>query len=575
MVIDYAILFRWAMSVEVHAFFRGKLPDKLALARALRELGFPLRFNPPKGSLEGHSGFLPMTWDGDETGFEFEVISDPEGFDECRVDGVDPTLDRCAVFRVGGDMTELFAAQAGASALAKLTGGTVYDPEGGRVRSLDEAIADARGTLDLIAGSRKRHPRGTRPADIRHYLKPLLKERRDLVLQGRHLFIRSARHFLRGVWLSREDQYALTVSLYFQRLHRPAQAAGVRKLVANYLYVWQPHFEPWLFDTLEYSFEEAQKVTSLSAIADQDLRDFLPTRSIFRNCLIDYLLAGERELAEALVLRAENSGDRVWGNEQRALFERDIEQLCAECHAQQARTAQIFKLGVAWQPTPFPVEVAKPARPSLTYELPFSPVKWPGLVEEITQPAPRAPGEIVFCREWTNRNGSILAIVPLTRDQAHAVHDNHEGYTMFARLAGGELLILDRDTYPSPRDPAQPQNPDSRVQRFVLRLRGERTELFAHFSDQYAETGTIDIDHARLINLDGKDYRVDIDLTGGTWRPARNREKHFPDPLITEAERALMRIPVPQFGEYEDFPALANKLLEHGGAEKFQLGADT
>src|SRR2546425_12001625 len=48
------------MAMETHVFFRGKLPSKAALQRAMKELGFPLSIKPATGSLEQQSGFMPM-----------------------------------------------------------------------------------------------------------------------------------------------------------------------------------------------------------------------------------------------------------------------------------------------------------------------------------------------------------------------------------------------------------------------------------------------------------------------------------------------------------------------------------
>ena len=39
------------MSMETHVFFRGKLPTKAALSRAMKELGFSFSISPSTGSL--------------------------------------------------------------------------------------------------------------------------------------------------------------------------------------------------------------------------------------------------------------------------------------------------------------------------------------------------------------------------------------------------------------------------------------------------------------------------------------------------------------------------------------------
>ena len=54
------------MSIEMHVFFRGKLPSKAALSRALKELGFPFTNKPATGSLEQQSGYIPMLLRRDE-----------------------------------------------------------------------------------------------------------------------------------------------------------------------------------------------------------------------------------------------------------------------------------------------------------------------------------------------------------------------------------------------------------------------------------------------------------------------------------------------------------------------------
>jgi hypothetical protein len=77
------------MSMETHVFFRGKLPTKAALSRAMKELGFPFSITPSTGSLEQQSGFMPMKRRGEETGVEFDVYSDHAAVEEFADVGVD------------------------------------------------------------------------------------------------------------------------------------------------------------------------------------------------------------------------------------------------------------------------------------------------------------------------------------------------------------------------------------------------------------------------------------------------------------------------------------------------------
>jgi hypothetical protein len=41
------------MAMEIHVFFRGKLPSKAALGKTMKELDFPLSLKPATGPLEG------------------------------------------------------------------------------------------------------------------------------------------------------------------------------------------------------------------------------------------------------------------------------------------------------------------------------------------------------------------------------------------------------------------------------------------------------------------------------------------------------------------------------------------
>ena len=123
------------MAMEIHVFFRGKLPKKAALGRTMKELGFPLWVKPATGPLEGHSGYLPMRLEREDTGVEFDIFEGRSIIDEFGLEEVDPSLDRVGSFRWGGDEDEMLAALCGAAALAKLTNGTVFDEAGDRLLS--------------------------------------------------------------------------------------------------------------------------------------------------------------------------------------------------------------------------------------------------------------------------------------------------------------------------------------------------------------------------------------------------------------------------------------------------------
>lgn len=557
------------MSVEVHVFFRGKLPAKASLVGSLRDWGFPLTFSPGTGPLDKHEGFVPMRFGGEETGFEFEVISDPADLQEYRQDEIDPALDRCAVFRLG-DMIDLFAAQSVAAALAKLTGGTVYDPEEGRVQPLDDAIAAARSTFDIVMSSRRKRPRGTRPADIRHYLKPLLKERPDLVLRGRHLFIRPVRHVLRGAGLWRESPYGLEISIHFKRLYLPRDL-GSSFATARRVDVWQPYFEPWLLDVLQHDvFDLAGQIAGISDLADFDHRRGPGTRHY---CVLDYLLSGERDRAEALVQEYERTLAPSVGARERALFERNIDDLCAECHRQEAETAKALELGDMWQPTPFPVEVPHSVRRQQTDEPPFVSTPWAAMREPVTAAPPAVPDEVAFARSWTTRKGSVVPVAPLTRDQAQAMHDNDESYCLIVPLSGGDWLILDRNSGWSPHDPDSPRRPSNRNwDQYRMRILGPERYLYAHFWQSGAAPGTVRLwsIHASDTHANSRwdalvDYARGLIRTHGLWKGEAAPDEQ----PLARSDGALWQLALPRLGEYEEFLARTNAFLEHIGYGRF------
>jgi hypothetical protein len=142
------------MSMETHVFFTGSLPSKADLERRMQELGFPFKIIPPHDSLEGQKGFLPMMNGDAETGVEFDVFDGKEDTEFYENVGADPSLDRIANFRWGGDFQEAAAGMCGAAALAGLVGGVVFDEAEDRLMSVDEAIEVARSTLDFLASGK-------------------------------------------------------------------------------------------------------------------------------------------------------------------------------------------------------------------------------------------------------------------------------------------------------------------------------------------------------------------------------------------------------------------------------------
>lgn len=210
------------MSMEIHVFFRGKLPTKPALAKAMKELGFPLTIPSPKDSLEKQDGFLPMLLRDEEAGAEFDAFEGRARVAEAagdRESALDRSFDRGARFRFGGNENEMVSAICASAALAKLVGGVVLDAESGELMPVDKAIAWAKETLGRAKPTDKRF--GTRPTDLKRYLKPLLEQREDLVLVDRLLLIRPVRHLIRGAYFARSGKYDFRVWSHVNPLYAP------------------------------------------------------------------------------------------------------------------------------------------------------------------------------------------------------------------------------------------------------------------------------------------------------------------------------------------------------------------
>ena len=218
---------------------------------------------------------MPMKRRGEETGVEFDVYSDHAAVEEFADVGVDAGFERRASLRWGGDFQEAVAGMSAAAALAKLMNGVVFDEAEDKLLSADDAIAVARKNLqELVKPEDAKRP-GTRPADLKRYLKPLLKQRSDLVLIGRLLIIRPVRHIVRGVFFDRtSDKYEFRVYRYVHPLWLD-NCNFFRAQVQRFAdwHVWAPYFKPFLFDVLaEDVFAQLGTLTTLEACNDDQRR---------------------------------------------------------------------------------------------------------------------------------------------------------------------------------------------------------------------------------------------------------------------------------------------------------------
>ena len=433
------------MSMEVHVLFAGKLPSKAALTRSFKELGFPLVFQRGAASLEQHSGYLPMRLRGEESGVEFDTCDNRKDVEEVAGKRINPRFTRSANFRWGGDENELTVAQCLAAALAKLVDGAVFDPQEGCLQTVEQAIEQAK--KQIAAMSPKSKVRGTRPADIKHYLKPLLQMRDDLVLVDRLLVIRPVRHVIRGVYFDRtSSRHLFRVWSKMRPLFSTRPGNTGSYIHDGAFATWQPHFGALLMDRMaEEIFSDVGKVTTLV--------DFASASRNFRTAITAFVLAGESDKAVEYVEQQDHarkaagfSGIPREDKEHLEHVLKNVEATCAECHGNEVEVVKALKLEHAWEPAPFPVELPPDQRAVGTAEPPFAAKPWPQRPPWLWQEVPQQPGEVRYAKNWLERGGDVLLLVALTKAECEERHRENETYVVAERLTDGLLLLVTRHT---------------------------------------------------------------------------------------------------------------------------------
>ena len=564
------------MSMEMHVLFRGKLPSKAALTRTMKELGFPFSIAPPAGSLEQQSGYMPMRFRRDESGVEFDVFegrADVEDIAGDHAGNIDPSFDRSANFRWGGDETEMLAGMCAAAALAKLLNGVVIEDEEGLLLSVDEAVAFAKKHIDLIVKPERKDKRpGTRPADIRRYLKPLLKLRSDLVLVGRVLVIRPVRHLLRGAYFEPLGQSSFRIWSHTNPLYAPAGETYGDYRHVGACPVWEPHFGPLLMDALaEDVFGQVGRITTLSDFADQsfDATPFLGAK------VISLVLAGERERAAEYVETVERD-DSINGyaknlvREQWARVSGDLEAVCAEFHAKEAATIKALKFEHFWEPSPFPCELPAAERIRRSAEPAFPMLPWIDRPEWLLAEVPAQPGQMRFATEIHLRGGRAILQVPLSRETAEDRHREREHYAVAMRLPDGLQFTTRFLTLWDRNDPDRYDHPPERRSwpEPQVKLSGSSFVVWVSAWPMREDDGTLhftsievrDTVHGSLWH-----YRPDVEEGIKRLHDRRTGEEIFSNTPLDAVERDLLTFPRPPFGEYSDLIERIRALLRHCG----------
>jgi hypothetical protein len=435
------------MSSEIHVLFRGALPHLKALSRAMTELGFPFKVRYAGGSMEQQSGFMPMWFRRDEVGVEFDVFEGRAAVEELAGKAVDPRFDRSGNFRWSGDDDEMLAGLCAAAALAKLVDGAVFDEQDARLLSADEAVELARRTLQAALERRRPRRPAARPADLKRYLKALLKERSDLVLVDRALVIRPVRHIVRGVMFGRTgDRFQFAIGPLVQALcyadDYPGPGWQGNIVGRAFEAVWQPLFEPVLTEALaRHVFDRIGQITTLGDLAAYRFDDRWPSTEH----VTLMLLSGEKDRAMEYIRQTEERfpSSREWAQAERSRLA-NIPAVCAEFHAREASAAKALKIQHIWEPSPFPVELASAERQHGSADPLFIPRPWVERRPELFREMPEHPSEIVFAMELLDRDDRATLVAPLTREQAENRHRNGEPYVLAACLPSGWTVLLRR-----------------------------------------------------------------------------------------------------------------------------------
>jgi hypothetical protein len=548
----------------MHVMFAGKLPGKAALTRAMKELGFPVAIPAGSGALEKQRGFLPMKLRRQNSGVEFDVYDKRAHIEEVAGEDFDPRFERLVSFRWGGDEDEMLCALCTAAALAKLVDGVVLD-EDGRL-SVEQAIEQARRNLDSVKPPDPRY--GTRPADIKRYLKPLLELRSDLVVVGRMLLIRPVRHLLRGAFFDRtSDKYRFSITGYVQPLYGPPISLGLDTSFDRAPNeVWQPHFSAQLFDSLASDlFARWGPVTTLDGFANA----LIAKDGIYRAPILCLVLAGEWERAAEYVERSEREVTRETEiAEIKKLWEHvttDIDGVCAKLHKWEAETVKALKLERVWEPSPFPVELPASER-SRSAEPLFLPTPWlpspPGLWQEV----PTQPGEVRFAKRCWRSDGDLILPCALSPKEAKERHEALEDYVMVARLTDGLLLIVRFSGWDR-------NNPEilNYVSTWTPRV---SLDIELHGASHFAMASTWADDehvgHVELWSIDVFEWHprrsiwhffIDREKGEKAVHDSRGRERRSTRSAPTAEERELVTVPIPSFGEYAPVAARLQALL--------------
>jgi hypothetical protein len=194
---------------------------------------------------------------------------------------------------------------------------------------------------------------------------------------------------------------------------------------------------------------------------------------------------------------------------------------------------------------------------------------WVQTPDWLIQEAPERPGEMQFARKWLFRQGRIMLVVPLTREQVEEMHRTRQNYVLAARLMDGKLVILQHITGWSPHDPEQPKNPNYVPRRnYYLWLHGKSGRVFANLDGDFKDLDSLTMRTVSVRKLNDwtetwyahNDFRerlISIYCRAKNSRVKRN---------MTEPDLRLCAFTQPVFGDFHD---LVQRVCQYLKAQEF------
>jgi hypothetical protein len=382
------------------------------------------------------------------------------------------------------------------------------------------------------------------------------------------------RHVLRGVLLEPgRARYSFSVRPYIRTLYGDEGRLGFRKPIHEGLWqVWQPHFQALLMDVLaEDIFAPVGRITTLADVATAVLSG--PDK-FFEDGVTALALAGDRGRAEDYIREIEQKDPEYrkdWADSKRKFLAGDMAALCAKLRAREVRMVKALKVEQIWEPSPFAVELPAAERAARSAEPLFLPTPWIERPPWLLQEAPDRPGDVRFAKDQLSRNGGIVLLVPLTREQAEARHRDNEGYVLAQRLESGVLVRL-RHGAGSNRLFGWYDGlslPPRRSVRILLELEGSNASAQLLFradrdDDRLLDLSLVMVRHRSERRRDWfssvfEDGEVEI------HDPRDPRDEPPATRPLTDAERALVTGPIPEFGEVDGLVTRALGWLRTAG----------